>query len=428
MKVIQLYKNEKELIKRAALNNNDAQRSLFKQYSPKMLSVCRQYITDIHYAEDAMISGFFKAFKHIGNFNFEGSFEGWIRKIMVRECLSFLRAKKDFVFVEEIVAIEDNLTIENSLSFEVDELQKLIDELPRGYRAVFVMYGIEGYSHKEIATLLKISEGTSKSQLFKARKMLKENLMKQKNCRMALNNFEKQIKEKFSHRTIEPSNDAWAKLETKLVAKKSQYNFKNLYWIVAAVFIGVVVVNIVKTTNSNVDTTLPVIVNEEKNQNSNQQKEEINNNRKEPALVFDKEKVNVDKELQEKTAVVTLKEIENTENTFETVVNENKKGSIVKVRQKENKLIDLKVNEVLLSISELNEKSGSVTDAEIDELLLKAQKEISTQRILESNRVDATALLLDVEGELDKSFRDKVFKAIKNGYLKVKTAVAERNQ
>jgi len=178
LKVVQLYKNETSLIKKAIKNNREAQQRLFTTYSPKMLSICRQYINDIHHAEDAMIVGFSKVFIHLNSFKFEGSFEGWIRKIMVRQCLSFLRTQKKMTFIEEIPQYHKEITIDAISSLEVDEIQQLIDDLPEGYRVVFVMQAIEGYSHKEIAALLNISEGTSKSQLFKARKMLKENFFK----------------------------------------------------------------------------------------------------------------------------------------------------------------------------------------------------------------------------------------------------------
>lgn len=140
-----------------------------------MLSVCRMYIKDVQQAEEVMLKGFFKVFTHLADFKAEGSFEGWIRKIMVRESISFLRNKKEILFSEEILRPEEGFDPVQT-NIEVEEIQRLIDELPEGYKLVFVMYAIEGYKHKEIAALLKIDEGTSKSQLFKARKMLQEQL------------------------------------------------------------------------------------------------------------------------------------------------------------------------------------------------------------------------------------------------------------
>lgn len=178
LKVIQLHKNESQLIKKAIRQNRDAQRVLYECYAPKMLSVCRYYIKDLHHAEEAMQNGFFKVFSNLDSFSGVGSFEGWIRKIMVRESISFLRVSKkiNFVIEEGVEKYEWNNNIDTKI--EVTEIQQIIDELPNGYKIVFVMYAIEGYKHYEIAEALGISEGTSKSQLFKARRLLKEKLVK----------------------------------------------------------------------------------------------------------------------------------------------------------------------------------------------------------------------------------------------------------
>ena len=100
MKVISFYSNEKKLIKRAISGNQQAQKVIYEQFAPKMLSVCRQYIKDLQYAEDVMVHGFVKVFKGLGSFEHRGSFEGWIRRIMVRESISFLR-KRQFVVYDD---------------------------------------------------------------------------------------------------------------------------------------------------------------------------------------------------------------------------------------------------------------------------------------------------------------------------------------
>ena len=176
LKVIQLHKNESQLIKKAVQNNRDAQRVLFELHSPKMLSVCRYYINDVHFAEEVMLNGFFRVFKHISSFKNEGSFEGWIRRIMVREAVSYLRQKKNLEFASDDIIVHDQQINTIDSEMEVAEIQQLIDNLPEGYRMVFVMYAIEGYKHHEIADMLNISEGTSKSQLFKARKLLQQSI------------------------------------------------------------------------------------------------------------------------------------------------------------------------------------------------------------------------------------------------------------
>ncbi|WP_418602921.1 RNA polymerase sigma factor [Hwangdonia sp.] len=178
MKVIQLHKNESELIKRAIKNNREAQQVLFEWHAPKMLSVCRYYIKDIQHAEEAMLNGFFKVFSNLKKFKNEGSFEGWIRRIMIRESISFLRQKKNMEFPVEAIEHENDYTNNIKTDIEVAQIQQLIDALPNGYKVVFVMYAIEGYKHYEIANMLNISEGASKSQLFKARKQLQESIKK----------------------------------------------------------------------------------------------------------------------------------------------------------------------------------------------------------------------------------------------------------
>ena len=176
MKIIQFFNNEEKLIKRAIQKNRSAQERLYSLYAPKMLSVCRYYIKDIHFAEEVMLNGFLKVFSNLNKFENAGSFEGWIRKIMIRESISFLRKQKHIEFsVDEIELNSEPINSIYSL-IDVEEIQYLIDALPDGYKMVFVMYAIEGYKHHEIGEMLKISEGTSKSQLFKARKMLQQKI------------------------------------------------------------------------------------------------------------------------------------------------------------------------------------------------------------------------------------------------------------
>lgn len=177
MKIIALHTSEKSLIKRAIKTNREAQKEIFERYSPKMLGVCRQYVKDNHHAEELMLSGFLKVFTNLNKFKNEGSFEGWIRKIMVNTCLTYLRKKNPIIATDEEYVYEDYATesIENT---SIEDIQKLIDNLPEGYKMVFNLYAIEGYKHAEIAEELGITVSTSKSQLFKARKWLQENYIK----------------------------------------------------------------------------------------------------------------------------------------------------------------------------------------------------------------------------------------------------------
>jgi len=187
LKVIQLYKNEAQLIKKAAKNHRDAQHMLYEMHAPKMLSVCRYYIKDVHQAEEVMLNGFFKVFTQLKSFKYEGSFEGWIRRIMIRESISFLRKKKRLEFSADDMEVYEKPVNDTNVEFEVDDIQQLIDKLPEGYRMVFNMYAIEGYKHSEIAKMLSIGESTSKSQLFKARKLLQQQIKQLKNANNGTN-------------------------------------------------------------------------------------------------------------------------------------------------------------------------------------------------------------------------------------------------
>jgi len=180
MKVINLHQEEKELIELAVENNRHAQQKIYSKHASKMLSVCRQYIKDVHQAEDIMITAFMKVFTNLKNFKQEGSFEGWIRRIMINECISFIRVQKKFAFIEDENYSEESFNNIES-QFSVDDIQFLIDNLPDGYKMVFNLFAIEGFKHQEIAELLGINEGTSKSQLSHARKMLQDNINKLKN-------------------------------------------------------------------------------------------------------------------------------------------------------------------------------------------------------------------------------------------------------
>ncbi len=183
MKVINLHQEENELIQLAVASNRQAQQKIYTKFSPKMLGVCRQYIKDLHQAEDIMITAFMKVFVNLKNFENKGSFEGWIRRIMVNESISFIRVQKKIKFIEDdLVLGRDEESFNNIESqFSVDDIQSLIDSLPDGYKMVFNLYCIEGYKHQEIAEMLQINEGTSKSQLSHARKMLQTQITKLKN-------------------------------------------------------------------------------------------------------------------------------------------------------------------------------------------------------------------------------------------------------
>ncbi len=175
MKIIPLFSSDEALIKRALKRDAAAEKLLFDRYAPKMLSVCRYYVSDLHFAEDVLVCGFTKVFGKLAHFRGDGNFEGWIRRIMIREAIDFLRSKKRMRF-SDIEEAGDAVQNNQETDIDAETLQWLIDKLPDGYRTVLVLFAIDGYSHKEISEMLQISESTSKSQLFKARRQLQQQL------------------------------------------------------------------------------------------------------------------------------------------------------------------------------------------------------------------------------------------------------------
>jgi len=180
LKIISIHRNQKVELLLPQLKRQDrlAQKELFERQSRKMLSVCRSYITDLHYAEDCMLRGFVKVFKNIDSYKSAGSFEGWIRRIMVNECLDFIRLNKSMVYLDEVEVKEEPIDFEEDLTGI--NVQDLLDQLPANYRTVFNLFVLEDYSHKEIAGMLSISETASKTQLLRAKNKLKEIILNQR--------------------------------------------------------------------------------------------------------------------------------------------------------------------------------------------------------------------------------------------------------
>ena len=143
-----------------------------------MLGVCRRYLKRLEDAEDALVEAFCKVFTNIDQYNGKGSFEGWIRRIVVNECLMALRKKyalKNAYEIQEHFDLRDDQNVVAELAAQ--DILQLLDELPNGYRTVFNLYVIEGYKHREIAELLDISINTSKSQLILAKKKMQQLLL-----------------------------------------------------------------------------------------------------------------------------------------------------------------------------------------------------------------------------------------------------------
>ncbi len=152
-----------------------AQERLYRLFAPKMLGVCTRFSKDIAEAEDNLQEGFIKVFTSIKNFRHEGSFEGWVRKIMVNVSLEKFRKHNLLYPVEDMASFEgEKLTDGIMDKITADELVGLIQELPPRYRMVFNLYVMEGYNHQEISDAMNISVGTSKSNLSRARDILKQ--------------------------------------------------------------------------------------------------------------------------------------------------------------------------------------------------------------------------------------------------------------
>lgn len=171
--------NIEDIIKGCVEGKRLAQNELYKKFAPKMYAVCLRYSKDATEAEDVLQDGFVKVFQNIQNFKSEGSFEGWVRKIMVNTALEKFRKKNYLYPVGEIFEVAKDLKHEDvEHHLHAEELMKVINKLSPGYRTVFNLYAIEGYSHKEIGDQLGISEGTSKSQLARARAVLQDEVEK----------------------------------------------------------------------------------------------------------------------------------------------------------------------------------------------------------------------------------------------------------
>ncbi|MBL7833256.1 MAG: sigma-70 family RNA polymerase sigma factor [Cyclobacteriaceae bacterium] len=167
--------NEQELIQGCRRGDRAAQKRLYDTFSPKMYALCCRYVKDSMEAEDVLVTAFTKILDKIDQYKSEGSFEGWIRRVVVNEALTWLRRNRNMYLELELEAADyepDYKSLSDHL--EAEDLMTMINDLPSGYRIVFNLYAIDGYSHKEIADQLGISENTSKSQLSRARAYLQK--------------------------------------------------------------------------------------------------------------------------------------------------------------------------------------------------------------------------------------------------------------
>jgi RNA polymerase sigma factor (sigma-70 family) len=172
-------KNDQQLIDGCRRNDRKAQKALYELFSPVLLGICCRYTRDRAEAEDVMQEGFIKIFNHISQYTGTGSFEGWMKRIMINTAITHYRANLKHFNQLDIGEIRES-RIEEKAAFDAEfsqeDLLGVIQQLPRGYQMVFNLFAIEGYSHKEIGEMLGIDVGTSKSQLSRARFMLQAKL------------------------------------------------------------------------------------------------------------------------------------------------------------------------------------------------------------------------------------------------------------
>lgn len=175
-----MYSNDK-LIKECLKGNKKYQKELYEKYASKMLNLCHRYCRNNIDAEDIMQDGFINVFKKLNSYNGKGSFEGWVRKIMINTAINFYRKNwnkatfSDFSEIESIV-VPDTDPIDK---LSINELLNIIQTLPDDSRVIFNMFAVEGYNHKEITEILQINENTCRSKLFRARKILVEKIRNQ---------------------------------------------------------------------------------------------------------------------------------------------------------------------------------------------------------------------------------------------------------
>ena len=173
--------DEKTLIHGCIDGRESYRYELYRRYAGKMLAVCKRYAGSKEDAEDYLQEAFIKIFDKLNTYQFQGSLEGWIRRVVVHTCLNNLRSRKLYVDIAEDAPVQDHNAVDALNAMSEEELMLMVQSLPSGYRTVFNMYAIDGYDHAEIAETLGINEGTSRSQLSKARIWLRNAIEKKTN-------------------------------------------------------------------------------------------------------------------------------------------------------------------------------------------------------------------------------------------------------
>jgi RNA polymerase sigma factor (sigma-70 family) len=168
-----------EIIEACKKNERSAQKVIYENFFSRFYIVCIRYIKDKEEALEVLNDGFINMFKNIEHYKGEGSFEGWARKIIVNKAIDYIRSNKKykeiFKYVEDYKDVPVKVEVEADM-YDIDELYDMVNNLPNIYRMVFNLYAIDGFSHKEIAEKIGVSEGTSRWYLSESRKMLKEQI------------------------------------------------------------------------------------------------------------------------------------------------------------------------------------------------------------------------------------------------------------
>lgn len=165
----------RKLVQGCIEGNVKSQKELYSTFANKMYAICLRYSGNPDDAKDLLQDGFVKIFNNLSGFEFKGSFEGWMKRIFVNTSIEFLRKRSRMGFTLDVTEVETGGYKDKGFKrLEVQDIMRYINQMPDGYRTVFNLYVIEGYAHREIAEMLDISEGTSKSQLSKARSMMRK--------------------------------------------------------------------------------------------------------------------------------------------------------------------------------------------------------------------------------------------------------------
>ncbi len=170
---------EKDIILACLQNNREAQKMLYKMFASKMFAICCRFAQKNNQAEDILQEGFVKVFKNLDKFRFHGSFEGWVKRIIVNSAIDYIKKYGlHFQEINEDITEQCDIVEDEAISnLSVEDLMNMIKNLPDSKRVIFNLYAYEGYSHKEIAEKLNITVSTSKSQYCKAKKILQEQLL-----------------------------------------------------------------------------------------------------------------------------------------------------------------------------------------------------------------------------------------------------------